>query len=615
MKVILDIEANGLRPDKIWCIVAQDIETNEFYRFDKVWLDPREFQNFAGKVKQWVGHNFLGYDRIWLNSLLLSASPILPENCIDTLVVSRLINFARPGGHGLESWGVEFGIVKPSQEQWDEYDPKMLYRCEQDVRINRQLYDRFQKYIDSSKWQLALKIEHSTADFCRRLEENGFPFDLKAAEELRDTWSTELQEITDRLQHDFPPRYEAIREITPVLTKAGKLHSKDFRWYEGDPNGGCFSCGGTFSLVRRVDFDPASKQKVIDRLWEHGWKPYNKTEGHKDYLRKPKRERDPDRLSHFQRYGYKLDKQNLDTLPEVAPASAKGLVRWLELTGLLNQLKGWIELYDAKTSRIHGRFHSIGAWSHRCSHSNPNMANASTEPSVRKLWVSEPGSVLVGCDAAGIQLRILAHYMDDERFTNALVAGKKEDGTDPHTLNANALGEVCLRHTDPRDRAKTFIYAWLLGAANGKIGEILECSPGQAGEAVDRFIASYPGLDRLKRYVIPDAARRGYFEGLDGRYVRQDQERLIISGFLQNGEAIVMKLSRMLWEDEIRKKGIWYQPVNFVHDEWQTLIHKDNAEYLGEVQARSIERAGIILKTRCPLAGEARIGRTWFDTH
>lgn len=614
MKVICDIEANGLRPDKIWCIVAQDIETNEIYRFDRVYRDPRPFQEFARSVQQWIGHNFQGYDIRWLNLLALGSQPIRPDQVIDTLVVSRLVNFGRPGGHGLESWGAEFGIVKPEQEQWDEYDPKMLYRCEQDVRINRQLYDRFQKYIESLKWQLALKIEHSTADFCRRLEENGFPFDLKAAEELRDTWEKELQEITDGLQKDFPPRYEVIREITPVLTKAGKLHSKDFRWYEGDPNG-IFSVGGSFSLVRRVDFDPASKQKVIDRLWEHGWKPYNKTEGHKDYLRRPKRERDPERLSHFQRYGYKLDKQNLDTLPKVAPQSAHSLVRWLELTGLLNQLKGWIELYAVDTGRIHGRFHSIGAWSGRCSHSNPNMANASTYSEIRKLWTSTADTVLVGCDAAGIQLRILAHYMDDERFTNALVAGKKEDGTDPHTLNANALGQVCLRHSDPRDRAKTFIYAWLLGAANGKIGEILECSAKEAGEAVDSFIRSYPGLKRLKDVTIPSDAKRGYFEGLDGRFVRQTEERLVISGYLQNGEAVVMKLARMLWEDEVRKKGIWCQPVNFVHDEFCVLTKQENAEFLGQSIAGAIERAGVILKTKCPMAGEYKIGQTWYDVH
>lgn len=614
MRVICDIEANGLRPDKIWCIVTQDIDTNEFYRFDQIWRNPEPFRDFAKDVSQWIGHNFLGYDIRWLNELLLCDHRIEPSEVIDTLVLSRLTNFTRIGGHGLESWGTEFGIVKPEQEQWDEYDPKMLYRCEQDVRINRQLYDRFQKYIESPKWQLALKIEHSAADFCRRLEENGFPFDIRAAEDLRQTWETEVQTLNDQFQKDFPPRFELIREINPVLTKTGRLHSKDFRWWEGDPNDGCFGVGNAFSLVRPVPFDPASKQKVIDRLWEHGWKPYNKTDGHKDYVRRPRRERDPERLQHFQRYGYKLDKQNLDTLPKVAPQSAHSLVRWLELTGLLNQLKGWIGLYNNDTGRIHGRFHSIGAWSHRCSHSNPNMANASTYAPVRALWTSTPDSVLVGCDAAGIQLRILAHYMDDERFTNALVAGKKEDGTDPHTLNAHALGEHCLKHKDPRDRAKTFIYAWLLGAANGKIGEILECSAKDAGEAVEKFIAAYPGLKRLKEKQIPHDARQGYFQGLDGRFVRQLEERLVISGYLQNGEGVVMKLARMLWEDKLRGK-IWYEPVNFVHDEWQTLCNREDADLVGQTQAWSIMKAGEVLKTKCPLAGEYKIGSNWKETH
>jgi DNA polymerase-1 len=612
MRIILDIEANGLKPDKIWCAVAQDIDTDKMYYFDKVWLNASPLQRFLAEATSMVGHNFLGYDLAVLNKLLRAG--LFPDKVIDTLVVSRLINFRNPGGHSLENWGTYFGTIKPEQEQWDVYEDKMLYRCEQDVLINRKLFDLHRKYIESDVWKLAMKIEHSSADYCRRLSENGFPFDIKAAKVLQQTWEAELQTLLEAFQRDFPPRYELVREITPVLTKSGKLHSKDFRWYDGIPDSG-FSAGASFSLVRPLIFDPASKQQCIDRLWEAGWKPIERTDGHKDFLKLRKRDRDPIRGDHFARYGWKLSKLNLDSLKPDAAPGAHGLVRWLELTGLLNALKGWIELYDPDTNRIHGRFHSIGAWSGRMAHSNPNMANASTLGEVRSLWTSTNNTVLVGCDAAGIQLRVLAHYINDERFTHALVFGDKKTHDDIHTRNAQALGRICLTRASPRDDAKTFIYAFLLGAGVGKVAEIFECNTRDAQAAVDSFVSAYPGLLDLKQTRIPRDAKRGYFEGLDGRFVRQSEERLILAGYLQNGESVIMRLARMKWEDVLRKANIWYEPVNHIHDEWQTLAKPEDADFIGQTQAAAIAWAGNRLNLNCPMAGEYKIGTDWSLTH
>lgn len=561
-----------------------------------------------------MGHYFLGYDYPVLQRLV--GVEIDPSQIIDTLVVSRLINFARPGGHGLESIGEHYGITKPEIEQWDEYDPKMLHRCREDVRINRAFYDDHLKYISSPKWALALKIEHSTADYCRRLHENGFPFDIDTATALSVRWTEERSSLEAQFQNDFPPIEVVYKTIIPVLTKQGKLHSKDFRWYDGDPNlDARFIPGVPYNLTRLVPFDPASKQQVIDRILGYGWKPTEKTEGHKDFVRQRIRDRDPERGARFAKYGWKLSETNLKTVDPGAPQSIQGLVRWLELTGKLAQLNGWIKLYNNDTQSIHGEFMSIGAWSGRVAHSKPNMANASSEHDIRELWTATHDTVLVGTDAAGIQLRVLAHYMDDPRFTEAVQG-------DPHTLNAQALGEVALRWEGnpdptkaPRQVAKKFIYSWLLGAQATKLAEDMECTTKQAAEAMQNFLEFYPGLKTLKGQMIPADARRGYFEGLDGRFVRQSEERLMLAGYLQNGESVVMKLARMLWEKELRDAGIWFKPVNFVHDEFETLARPDDAERIGRVQVESIRRAGTILRVRCPLDGGTKIGKNWSETH
>ena len=224
---------------------------------------------------------------------------------------------------------------------------------------------------------------------------------------------------------------------------------------------------------------------------------------------------------HYSRYGWTVDETNLATLPASAPQAAKDLVRWLTLEGRRKALVEWIRCCS-EDGKIHGKYWPIGAWTHRMSHSNPNSANiaapfqgdpktpveeikAKYDASMRDLWKASEGAWLVGTDAEGIQLRLLAHYMKSQPYVDAICSGRKEDKTDIHNMNMKALGPVCR----DRDTAKTFIYAFLLGAANAKVAEILNCNSKQAAEAINNFLVSLPGLKKLKEWTIPNDARRG----------------------------------------------------------------------------------------------------------
>lgn len=332
----------------------------------------------------------------------------------------------------------------------------------------------------------------------------------------------------------------------------------------------------------------------------------------------------------FERYGWRLDETNLATLPPTAPQSAKNLTTWLTLEGRRSSLEEWIGCFSEDTGRIHGKFWHIGAWSGRMSHSNPNQANiyspfhgepknpveevkAKYDRDLRALFTVPKDAYLVGTDAEGIQLRILAHYMKSEKYRDAIVNGKKEDKTDIHNVNMKALGAAC----KDRDTAKTFIYAWLLGASIPKIAEILHTNNKYAGEAVDKFLDSLPELKYLKRVVIPKDASRGYFIGLDGRKVSCNSEHLMLAGYLQNGESVIMKHACVLWRKELQKLGIKFKIVDMVHDEYQTEVHGSlkEAEKVGEVQRWAIEQVGKDLDLFCPLAGSTDIGSNWAMTH
>jgi DNA polymerase I-like protein with 3'-5' exonuclease and polymerase domains len=228
-------------------------------------------------------------------------------------------------------------------------------------------------------------------------------------------------------------------------------------------------------------------------------------------------------------------------------------------------------------------------------------------------------------DAEGIQLRIFAHYVNNKELIDSLINGNKSDGTDPHSLNRSIIGDIC----ESRQTAKRYVYALFLGAGRGKLASILGRSEEEAEEALARILQRYPGFDQLRREQFPRDAKRGYFIGLDGRRVpipgatEGDRRHLAMSGYLQNGEAIIMKKACVLWTKELANEDA--KIVNFVHDEWQieTPNDMDKAIRVAKTVAQSLTVAGNEYGLRCPMAGsywnedhqDYTIGPNWSVTH
>jgi DNA polymerase-1 len=244
---------------------------------------------------------------------------------------------------------------------------------------------------------------------------------------------------------------------------------------------------------------------------------------------------------------------------------------------------------------------------------------------LRSLWKAEAPNTLVGVDAEGIQLRIFAHYIDDAAFTKSLVEGKKDDGSDPHSLNKRILGKVC----KDRQVAKRFIYALLLGAGMEKLAEVLECSRDECQSALDRLMERYQGYNYLKKTVIPSDARRGYFSGIDGRHVPipgvtvGERKHLCMSGYLQSGEAIIVKRAGVTINQAFEKYGGEERPklVDIIHDEFQAEVPRHLVMDAAQIMADAIKESGEYYKLKCPMAGSYwdgkryTIGENWSLTH
>ena len=639
MKVVIDIETDSLvNPKHIHLIVCKDINTGTLYKFKDVKdEESSRFYDFAGKVTHWIGHNLLGFDRPILRRLL--HCDLLPlASCVDTFILSKLIDFSRDG-HSIENYGEEFGIPKGVFKDFSKYSPEMEEYCIRDVEICHRIFKKYKKYIDNPIHQPAIELEHQFQEVVNSLHNNGFAFNVTKAEGLLKKVTEDLAILDKDILEAFPPRLKLIREITPKETKFGTLSRTDFRWLK-DADISEYN-GGPFCRCEWTEFNPSSHKQLITVLNDAGWSPVDKTQSHIDAereygkLRYKKGNTELDlrkkeliiRLDDLKKTGWKVNEKNLETLPAKAPLAARLLAKRILLEARRRSLTEWLELVQPD-GRIHGKFLGIGAWTHRMAHQSPNTANIPNEfdtagkkkllgKELRSLWCAGKNRLLVGVDAEGIQLRIFAHYINEPDFTQELLNG------DPHTLNQNILG------APTRDAAKRFIYALLLGAGLGKLAEILQCGPGEAEEALNRLLQRYQGFARLKSEVIPRDAARGWFPGLDGRSIRipgdtvSQRRHLAMSGYLQSGEAVIMKRATMKWFDKLKEYDA--SLVNFVHDEWQVECPNNMtiALEIANMMSNSLEKVGQELKLNCPLSGsfwnkkakDYTIDKDWSKTH
>jgi len=192
--------------------------------------------------------------------------------------------------------------------------------------------------------------------------------------------------------------------------------------------------------------------------------------------------------------------------------------------------------------------------------------------------------------------------MNDDKYTHEVVDG------DIHTVNQHAAG------LSTRPQAKTFIYAFLYGAGDAKIGSIVDGSSRDGKRLKDKFLANTPKLQQLKDNVAT-AASRGYLMGLDGRKVYVRSEHAALNTLLQSAGAIMMKKALLILDEYAKLWGIDYEFVGNIHDEFQVEVREDQAHEFGRLAVASMQAAGIQLNLRCALDGEYKVGNNWADTH
>ena len=554
MKCILDIETNGLLDEatNVHCIVAYDIDNKKPYVFEGDECQAR-FPNFAKNVSQFITHNGLSFDAPMLNKLC--GTQIKDDSILDTLILSQLFNPMRDGGHSLESWGERFKFPKGNVESFDYYTKDMLEYCKQDVNITYKLHNYLKK--EGSKFsKRSIDLEHRIRKIINNQENFGFYLDIPYATTFMASLQDRSQDIYNQLQEVFPPN---------VTT--GRVHKRS-----GKP------------LKDIIEpFNPASRKQIGERLMKLGWEPTKKT-----------------------------DKGNVivdeDVLSTIDMEEAKLISEYLLLQKRHTQITSWVEAVKTD-GRVHGRVLTLRTVTGRMAHTSPNMAQVPAVYSpfgkeCRSCWtVQNPEThSLVGTDASGLELRGLAHFMDDQKFVDEILNG------DVHTANQKMAG------LQNRDQAKTFIYALMYGAGAAKIGLIVGGDSKTGENLISKFMGNMPKFNLLKK-KLTEASESGMIRGLDGRLLHIRSPHASLNTLIQGSGAVICKQWLVQMIDKIKESGVDAQLVASVHDEYQFEVANDDTEKFGEITNTAIKEVEEIYDLKCPLDSEFKVGKNWAETH
>ena len=577
-KLTFDIECNGLMPDKIWCIVAKEYKGDTFvFRYDEDNIE--EGIKLLQQADILIGHNIIGFD-IPILKRLYNVDLLKDKEIIDTLVMSRLFNPTREGGHGLESWGYRLKIYKAEKPlQWDEFDPQMIPYCTQDVIVNEAVYDRLLN--DGKSFSKdSVEIEHEVTKILQQQEENGFYFNDKKAMELLVSLKKRMKEVEDEVHKVFKPKWVDDKIVKPYIKKDGTLSKRGLTDNEYEEVSQTKNYKH-FMRKKYQEFNLGSRKQIGEYLKDFGWKPNRFTPTGQPII----------------------DEGTLNKIKHIP--EARMIAEFLLLQKRIAQINSWFDVL--KVNRIHGRVITTGTITNRMSHRSPNMAQVPSVKSpygveCRACWTVPAGYKLVGIDASGLELRMLAHYMNDKEYTDELING------DIHTRNQKIAG------LQSRDKSKVFIYALMYGAGDAKLGEVVGGSKATGRQLRQQFLNNLPSFKSL-RSRVEEASKRTYLKGLDGRKVFVRYEHAALNTLLQSAGAIVMKMALIILNTLAQEEKLNYKFVANVHDEWQVEVLEEHAEQLGKLGVQAIQKAGDYFNMRCPLDGEYKIGETWNETH
>ncbi len=579
--LVFDIETDGLQPTKIYCMSVLNTETEEQFNFPPSKIE--EGIQLLESADKLIGHNIIGFDIPEIKRL--HGVNLMSKKIIDTLVLSRLFNPIR-ASHGLKAWGDTLNFPKMEFDNYTRYSDDMMKYCAQDVLLNYKVYQAL-KSESKGFTSESVNLETETYKITCNQRDFGFFMNQEAAQDLLTYFKKELMKAEEEVHKTFKPKVierplKAQHTEQGVLKKLGidregkqaRLTSEE---YDAMTKG-----ANVVTRITEEPFNLGSRQQIGQYLQEFGWEPQEFTPTGQP----------------------KIDETILSKVKDIPEAAI--IARYLMLQKRIAQVQSWLSFL--RRDRVHGSVISNGTITGRMSHRDPNLAQVPSISSpygkeCRAVWSVPRGYKLVGVDASGLELRMLAHYLKDKEFIDDILNG------DIHTANQRRAG------LQSRNQAKTFIYAFLYGAGDAKIGSIIGGGKREGKRVKQSFLNNFPTLKSLRDRITREAEQNEFIKGLDGRKIFIRSSHAALNSLLQGAGAIVMKRGLIILNDALQDSDVDAHVVANVHDEWQLETWHEDVDRLGDMAVNAIRQAGHYYKLNCPLDAEYKVGENWSETH
>jgi DNA polymerase III epsilon subunit-like protein len=622
---VFDLEANGFlrQATKVHC-GAVKVKGGQIKQFRPHQI--KELLSYLDTFDVLIAHNGIGYDFPLLEKLY---GWKFKGKIVDSLIMSRLLNpkrivpFNCPnkkcGPHSIEAWGYRVGRGKPEHNDWENFSEDMMHRCTEDTEILELVYDALIEESKGGTWRNAFLLSFELFTWLQKQEEYGWLVDKNHM----NFCVHQLTKWIERIDRAITPRLPLIIEIEETkkegvynyirkpFLKNGNYSQSVLDWYDytgininSQPVVGCFS---------RISFRHTnlnSNDETKNFLLSIGWEPLEWNTSDRGDRTSPKLSKD-------------------DPFEGIEGKLGKLVARRVQCRQRRSVIEGLLGLIreDGRISSVVNTLAVTGRATHR---NIVNIPKASSfyGKQMRAIFSSGDGFVLVGTDSAGNQLRQLAGRMNNPVYTKALIEGKKEDGSDNHSLTRD-IGEL-----ESRDIAKNVMYCLLFGGGDVKLAKTAKKPTGSGADLRAKLYRGLDGLGTLMESLTKEWKetakqrfnakfnRMEYFDGiitgLDGRPIKVPSEHQLLVYLLQSDEAIHMSKAYCLLNQRLSEKYQWgvdYGVVCFYHDEYTIECKEEIAEDVKRISEECIRDAGEFYKISCPHAGEGAIGKNWYSIH
>ncbi|MFD6208026.1 DNA polymerase I [Peribacillus sp. NPDC060253] len=287
-------------------------------------------------------------------------------------------------------------------------------------------------------------------------------------------------------------------------------------------------------------------------------------------------------------------------------------------------IEGLLKVVNGKTEKVHTRFNQALTQTGRLSSTDPNLQNIPIRleegRKIRQAFIpSEKDWIIFAADYSQIELRVLAHIANDDGLVEAFQAGM-----DIHTRTAMDVFHVSAEEvtSNMRRQAKAVNFGIVYGISDYGLSQSLGITRKEAGEFIEKYLRSFPGVQEYMEDSIHEARQKGYSTTLMQRRryipeitsrnfnIRSFAERTAMNTPIQGSAADIIKLAMINMNKRLKKEGLKTRMLLQVHDELIFETPPEELEILKVIVPEEMENA---IGLNVPLKVDYAFGPTWFD--